>query len=1034
MSTYSTTGKQNILNLFDTQTSLDLNTRNSFFATICGFEASQSNKGSFGVYLGYQSGTLVQFGNANTYVGFRSGARNISSGNSTYLGAYSGSYTVDGDNTFLGAYSGQYTTKTNKNVYVGVDVGKYVVGGQNTFMGFQNTAGDSFAFSSNNIGIGAFQNVYGVHNIALGYGAQVTACNSTAIGMNTNTASDNAIIIGNNITNTGCNVCILKNNHGACNWDNSNNNYTNINDILISQTLSDGTTQTTIAGDSIVFNVHGSNLTLQNLLQSINNISSTPSLSNSNSWLLLSSNVDLGGHGYDMYMSSNLTTLSNQVGGLTLGSNVHLGTSNAGLEITKDVITLSNQWGGIQITSNGIVFSPKVLFSNMTVNGNMTFCNTATLCNNSQIVFGGGGGGGNSSWSTMFPCSDCNLILPYVYSDSNLTSFISSIFVESHLYVQSNIYCNRTIYGKLLELTCGLRNNGFTQLMGDIMLGGTTLCNMNNLQVVGPGTFDFQQPVKMKDVYINGNLILGSNATLCNFSSSFTSFSVNPQSNLESSNIFADDIKIACTDSNFIETLVTNDPKLSIVDTSLAVNENMYVAKNLYCNREIYTKRLNISCGMVNYGITRFEGDVQFANSNIFIENDVNVYGKGTFRMGEFNSVAVRQNLTVTDLTVGGTLILGSNATLCNFASAILGFTMNPGTGSFSSCNIFASDTPIPCTDSNFVENLVNSDKHLSIMDTSLAVNENLYIAQNVYCNRELYTKKLSVSCGMVNYGVTRFEGDVQFANSNIYIENDVQVHGKGTFKFGEFNMLNANNLNLNQGLTASGSIKLVGSPYSNLWWTESLDYNAQHTAADLVFSSANGVKVYFSDNFSPGVLNFTGKHRCTFETKRTRKDLTGLIVSSCGRYMDLNNEESVKIDEAIPVVKLCDRERDPTVFGVVCNFEGKEDTRDYKIGNLKFVHQKDKKDQKVIVNAHGEGGIWVCDVGGPLKNGDLITSSIVPGLGMRQSDDVIRSYTVAKITCDCDFSMDSPVHSTIKCFHDGKSYRKAFVGCIYKI
>lgn len=49
-------------------------------------------------------------------------------------------------------------------------------------------------------------------------------------------------------------------------------------------------------------------------------------------------------------------------------------------------------------------------------------------------------------------------------------------------------------------------------------------------------------------------------------------------------------------------------------------------------------------------------------------------------------------------------------------------------------------------------------------------------------------------------------------------------------------------------------------------------------------------------------------------------------------------------------------------------------------------------------INALGEGQVNVCGEGGNLEVGDLIVSSSIPGKGMRQADDIVRSYTVAKV------------------------------------
>lgn len=58
-----------------------------------------------------------------------------------------------------------------------------------------------------------------------------------------------------------------------------------------------------------------------------------------------------------------------------------------------------------------------------------------------------------------------------------------------------------------------------------------------------------------------------------------------------------------------------------------------------------------------------------------------------------------------------------------------------------------------------------------------------------------------------------------------------------------------------------------------------------------------------------------------------------------------------------------------------------------------------------VNINAVGEGAINVCGENGNIARGDLIVTSSTPGKGMRQSDDVVRSYTVARAREDMTFS-----------------------------
>jgi hypothetical protein len=62
------------------------------------------------------------------------------------------------------------------------------------------------------------------------------------------------------------------------------------------------------------------------------------------------------------------------------------------------------------------------------------------------------------------------------------------------------------------------------------------------------------------------------------------------------------------------------------------------------------------------------------------------------------------------------------------------------------------------------------------------------------------------------------------------------------------------------------------------------------------------------------------------------------------------------------------------------------------------------------IMNSLGEGQVNVCGEGGDLAIGDLIVTSSIPGKGMRQSDDIVRSYTVAKCRENVTFSSPTEV------------------------
>lgn len=52
---------------------------------------------------------------------------------------------------------------------------------------------------------------------------------------------------------------------------------------------------------------------------------------------------------------------------------------------------------------------------------------------------------------------------------------------------------------------------------------------------------------------------------------------------------------------------------------------------------------------------------------------------------------------------------------------------------------------------------------------------------------------------------------------------------------------------------------------------------------------------------------------------------------------------------------------------------------------------------KEININALGEGGINVCSSGGNIEIGDYICSSSIKGKGMKQDDDLLHNYTVAK-------------------------------------
>jgi hypothetical protein len=110
-------------------------------------------------------------------------------------------------------------------------------------------------------------------------------------------------------------------------------------------------------------------------------------------------------------------------------------------------------------------------------------------------------------------------------------------------------------------------------------------------------------------------------------------------------------------------------------------------------------------------------------------------------------------------------------------------------------------------------------------------------------------------------------------------------------------------------------------------------------------------------------------------------------------------------MNDALPIVDLSTKIKDKKVFGVISDREDdNQKTRQYNIGVFVSEYEKSIHDTRLIINGLGEGSIWVSNYNGNFENGDYITTSAIPGIGMKQDDDILHNYTVAKITMNCDF------------------------------
>lgn len=302
------------------------------------------------------------------------------------------------------------------------------------------------------------------------------------------------------------------------------------------------------------------------------------------------------------------------------------------------------------------------------------------------------------------------------------------------------------------------------------------------------------------------------------------------------------------------------------------------------------------------------------------------------------------------------------------------------------------------------------TDNPVSDFDGSVVVRKNLFVDGIIYANGAFN----SISAPTVTACNIRASGVVEALA-------DVIVGGR---------------------LQTAGGLEISSSPAAPALWTVDVidpvtarHATAESVTADLVFRSRSGTTVAFSDTmFQPEVLNFTGKHRCCpgpcLAKLVNSVDVIGKVVVSSGSYASLDGcSDPVQIDDAVPIIELSSIPNDKRVFGVISDVERVGNTRRYCVGSVHMSVHKQAWDIKVIVNSVGEGGIWVANTNGCLRNGDLLTTSCISGYAARQTEEWVASHTVAKITCDCDFT----TRSCTKVIRIDKVTLAAFVGCVYK-
>ena len=734
-----------------------------------------------------------------------------------------------------------------------------------------------------------------------------------------------------------------------------------------------------INGNLLVDNVNILNelATLSNYMFTLSNLVIENDTFSNN--VYMNSNLNILGNLFvdNIDILSKLSSLSNYVASLTYSSTITSDYSGTCPAFT-DSNNINFNEGSLIIQDNlhvgGVLCADTVSFHNMNISGPLVFSGPVTFeCNIdiSQFSLNGNVNSNNSSnlqnLLDQFILNGGKLANATIYSSNGecpaFTDSNNINFNEGSLIIQDNLH----VGGVLCADTISFKDMTFT---GSVNFSNATIngpVNMSNLIV---------DNIDIRQFSLNG--IVNSNN------------SSNLQTLLDQFILIGGKLAnatISSSNNSFECPAFTDSNNINFNEGSLIIQDNLHVG-GVLCADSISFKDMTFA-GSMNFSNATINGPVNFDNSNIIFTYPLSNLLVDNIDIGQFslNGIVNSNNSSNLQKLLDQYVLNGGN-----LASAWITGSSND----LSNCPAFS--------DSN----------NININEGSLIIQDHLHVGGTL-CADTMQFNNIDIN------GVVQANSDFVFDGKAIF-NGPLWING-------DFQLVNSNILNLVQSQPLSttsitlcnGGLTIVDS--NNNWWMQYLNYN--NNSLDLVFQSRGGAMVVFNDDFSPEVLNFTGKHRCKFiACKASKKSLIGKIVYSTGKYCNLKNEYITKIDEAIPIVSLCKRMHEPRIFGVIGGFDKKPV---FKIGNLQFINPE-LQYPRIIVQSSGEGLIRVCDYNGKIKNGDYITSSPIAGIGMKQSSKMCFNYTIGKVTCD----MQKHKKNQIK--YKNRIYNTALVGCVYNL
>jgi len=193
--------------------------------------------------------------------------------------------------------------------------------------------------------------------------------------------------------------------------------------------------------------------------------------------------------------------------------------------------------------------------------------------------------------------------------------------------------------------------------------------------------------------------------------------------------------------------------------------------------------------------------------------------------------------------------------------------------------------------------------------------------------------------------------------------------------------------------------------------------FNANNGTNGIGCYAAGSSRDFYAGGPGTNYFPFTGSHEVKLVEGFPVDPKPGIIVSATGNTAKrFKKDGTVSLSSTLPEIQISRKNNDKSVFGVFVS----EDV-------LPDDHWYSEKGRFGIINAVGEGRVWVCEFNGNVESGDYITTSNVPGYGKKQDDDLLHNYTLGKAIETVDWDN---VNETIE--HNGKTYKIYLIAVIY--